>query len=1326
MRSIRIREQGAADGDGRFEVVVAYEGGGEHAVSVGDPLAGDERRQRLVAWYFEEHLRYPFLDHDRKAEAEDLLRRYGESLFSDLFGSDRECGSEFRQIKNRGLDGWRVEVTGSSTFQGLRWETIRAPADWGVGTPLGVVMPVVRRVADLAAGFDPEPTGTALNVLVVTARPNGPSDVGYRTISRPLFAALRQARVAVNVDFVRPGTWSALVGRLRETSEAHGSGWYQVVHFDVHGAVATGRELAAAEGDRYRFADVAAGGIAGEAFLFFETDEQGRAEPVSTARVADVLVEHRVPVAVLNACQSAMQPGESEASLAQRLVEAGVPVSVGMAYSVTVSAAERMMPVVYDRLAGGADVVAAVRDGRRALYDERARRVYFDQDLDLEDWMLPVVFAQRDVQLSPRTPTAAEAAELWERRGSRVEEPRPRYGFVGRDLDVQAIERRLLHAADCNELLVRGMAGAGKSTLLEHLGWWWQATGLIDRVFSFSYEERAWTAGQIVHAIAGELLGVHELAAFQALSEDAQLERVAALLRAQRHAIVLDNAESITATPASIPHALDEPGQQRLKLLLAKLRGGRTLVLIGSRSPEDWVAAESFGANVHPLGGLDPQAASILVDRIFADHGISHPETEGERAALAKIERVLGRYPLMFNVVLPTLASAPPSQILAELTVGGRGADPVGMVQRAIEISHGRLDPATRNALLTLAPFTGVLHTAALAVYAQLGDGYSEVSALGPRDLPGAVEEAVRVGLAAHDANLPGLVRLQPVLPYFLRTQLAGRPGLAHALAAAHHDHYQQLAGALHELLIARDAKARSTGQYLIAAEYPNLSAALGHAIQHGLPVIRLVVALEEYLDQTKQQKPRRELLERAIEGVEGSDGRVDVLQLVVLHNLAGVAALEQHRLPAAHLHHTAELALHESLGERRGRGVTYHQLGRVAQEQRRFDEAEGHYRQALELFLEFDDRYETGDTYHQLGTVAHEQRHFDEAGGHYRQALEIFLEFDDRRHAASSYHQLGMVAQQQRHFDEAEGHYRHALEIFLEFDDRHRAASSYHQLGIVAQQQRQFDEAEGHYRHALEIFLGFDDRHHAASSYHQLGILAHKQERFDEAEGHYLRALEIDLEFDDRHHAASSYHQLGIVAQQRRQFDEAEGHYRRALELFLAFDDRYETGDTYHQLGTVAQDKGHLDQAEEHYRQALELFLEFDDRHRAATSYHQLGVVAHKQERFDEAEGHYRTALEIKLEFDDRYGVATTHSRLGILLTETERSEEAVEHSLAALVVRRDTDGGWSRRDLAWLKRQRRLIGDERFRAAVVAAASDDELVGTLESLLERVDEPE
>ena len=256
--------------------------------------------------------------------------------------------------------------------------------------------------------------------------------------------------------------------------------------------------------------------------------------------------------------------------------------------------------------------------------------------------------------------------------------------------------------------------------------------------------------------------------------------QLAERLRSDRHLLILDNAESITATPTAIPHALSGIEQQKLKALVSRLRGGRTLLLLGSREAEAWLTSASGGPSLYPLPGLDPQAASILVERILGRYGAGHfLDDNVERTALQELVTLLDGYPLPLTVVLPALASSPPSKVLGELREGSADADPVGLIHRAIEYSYGKLDPALQNSLLLLAPFTEVIGIGPiLERYQELLHEDETVRELGPVDLAAAVSQAVTVGLAAPHAQLTNMMLVQPVLPYFLRSRLQDQPDL--------------------------------------------------------------------------------------------------------------------------------------------------------------------------------------------------------------------------------------------------------------------------------------------------------------------------------------------------------------------------------------------------------------------------------------------------------------------------------------------------------------------------------------------------------------------
>jgi CHAT domain-containing protein len=210
----------------------------------------------------------------------------------------------------------------------------------------------------------------------------------------------------VDVEIVRPGTYEALIDHLETAKAKYGAGHYQIVHFDVHGALLTYEELQkGAQADHHlyqaRYGRSKLEEFQGiKAFLFLEGDKPDQADPVEAGELADLLIAHQVPVVVLNACQSGKQVKEalgkqvevSETSLGSRLMQAGVQVVVAMGYSVTVTAAQLMMRTLYEELFEGRPLSGALCRARRELYNRKGRRAYFNQTIDLEDWVLPVVY----------------------------------------------------------------------------------------------------------------------------------------------------------------------------------------------------------------------------------------------------------------------------------------------------------------------------------------------------------------------------------------------------------------------------------------------------------------------------------------------------------------------------------------------------------------------------------------------------------------------------------------------------------------------------------------------------------------------------------------------------------------------------------------------------------------------------------------------------------------------------------------------------------------------------------------------------------------------
>jgi hypothetical protein len=186
MTLISIRER--AGGSGGSNAVVSFDHGEEYPVAIAAPFSA-EGEQRLE-WYFEEHIRFPFIEQVQAQAAAASITAYGEALFNQAF-ADRRAYARYKEALQAGVETLAFEIAGSPDFHGLHWEALKDP---DLPQPLVLQALMVRRNLEpqpVRASVRPSPT---INLLIVTARPGGPRDVGYRVISRPLVDTLRQDR----------------------------------------------------------------------------------------------------------------------------------------------------------------------------------------------------------------------------------------------------------------------------------------------------------------------------------------------------------------------------------------------------------------------------------------------------------------------------------------------------------------------------------------------------------------------------------------------------------------------------------------------------------------------------------------------------------------------------------------------------------------------------------------------------------------------------------------------------------------------------------------------------------------------------------------------------------------------------------------------------------------------------------------------------------------------------------------------------------------------------------------------------------------------------
>ncbi|WNZ45813.1 tetratricopeptide repeat protein [Leptolyngbya boryana CZ1] len=1190
--------------------------GSEFEITVSDPFA--EQDEKLLEWYFEQWIQFPFSDGTIAQRAAESVRSYGENLFDQVF-AERAYGAY--QRVNTPLSHLEIVISGDPEFQALHWE---AMWDRDFARPLAIdcVMVRQRRIrGKVNAGEVQE--SPALNVLIVTARPNEEKDVGYRTISRPMVEAIRDAELRVNVEIVRPGTYEAFVRHL----EAKPEGFYHVVHFDLHGGLMDYQQFQtySHQAGNYTFQrgyglkDLAEyGGV--KAFLFFEGDEAGQAVPVTADEMAERLQGRGIPVCILNACQSGKQVGsgengvdERETSLGARLMDAGMQMVVAMGYSVTVDAAKVLMQQVYRQVFAGEALSQAVRSGRRELFDRKKRRVYFNQEVDLEDWLLPVVYSNQKIDFRLREMTFAEADEYFANRGTEYRFAGATYGFVGRDLDILKLEKGLLkHGV----VLVQGMGGTGKTTLLRYLQEWWVQTNFVDRVFYFGYDVKAWTLEQICFAIAEALFSDVERRQFQAMQMQARVGRLVQELRSRRCCLMLDNLESVTGEALAIQNTLPLEEQERIRDFLGRIAGGKSIVLLGSRGREEWL--RSVYRDRYELKGLDQESRSQLAKLVLERHVSDAAKRKGILAdrEFERLMRMLAGYPLAIEVVLANLARQSVGEVLQGLDAADVSLDRTGRrtesILKCVEYSHSNLSEEAQKLLLCLAPFSGFIRRDILGLYAQELQQLEPFQNYAFEQFDAAMQEAIDWGLLAPKfEEMPHLLSIQPVFPYFLRTKLDQQDERTReALREGFQNHYLGLGDYYNQLMNSKEAQKRQLGLFFCKLEYENLYSALQICLEKQ-GSIAIFVYLNRHFELTQDIQSNLALAEEVFQAVErySQAWKVDAEngEYVYTLNLVATCYLKVKQYERARQIYQQELDVAQAMGDHYSQARTYYNLGRVAQELRDWTQAETYYQQALQIFIGLNDRYSQAGIYHQLGVVACELREWEQAQSYYQQALQIFIKLNDRYSQAGISYEAGMVVQELREFEQAQSYYQQALQIYVEFNDRYSQARIYHNLGIVAYELREFEQAQSYYQQALQIKVEFNDRYSQARTYHELGMVVQELREFEQAQSYYQQALQIKVEFNDRYSQARTYHNLGIVAYELREFEQAQHYYQQALQIFVEFNDRYSQAGTYGQLGLLAEAEGNATEARACLQTALEIFTEFGDEYSMAITQQHL-----------------------------------------------------------------------------------------------------------------------
>ncbi len=979
----------------------------------------DKENAAKLRWYLEDYLKFPYgIFPDNAVKIEQKLQHWGQQLFELVFRSTEKGREFFQEATREGLDNCELGIiSDNAEVLNLPWELLYSP-DYQFLAPSLAGMYCSLSSQGVKAPLPPMPNDQ-LNILLVIARPDDEQDVGFKTIARPLLAALQPIRQRVNLKVLRPPSLKAFEGELQANK-----GFYHIVHFDGHGNF-----------------DSETQGV-----LVFE-DEQGNEQTVSAREIAQYLTDCRVPIFVLNACKSGQVGEKAFSSVAGQLVKLGAKGVVAMAYSVYAKGAEHFIGRLYGELVRGECIATAVAAGRKSMSIDKMRPSP-KGNLPLQDWLVPVLYQQEPYTPFVPQKTAPSFTDLMAQADNTPESSKAvglpdesAYGFIGRDYEILRLERAFRQ----NHLvLVLGMGGVGKTKLAAGFARWLDDTqGRTGGMFFTSFEQRAGLS-QVINQI-GRALGGERFSQMMPEQQDAVVRQY---LQTNPCLLIWDNFEPVNGFPTGNEPLLSGEERNKLKRFLKELRGGKSWILITSRREEPWL---DCGYSLINLRGLSQADAQELAAKILQTVGVERKNLPAEYLELLKL---LGGHPLSLRVVLPHLKMQTPMQLIEALRRGldtFRGQEEEGREKSltvSLDYSFAKLSERTHQHLPFLALFSERVDADWLHSFSESpDDGYGQAyravfgENLQKPDWMKILNEAAAAGILKY-LGYETIYKIHPALPWYLRQQLntITSQEVINELEKKLLIFYAYLADSYRKQLISNAELAT----FVLKIEEPNLLQNLRLAEQQKEWDYAqwIMQALGEVYERIGRKPEFKFLRQRTLKhiGIHLADAKAngkdaldfwmylrvaDANEAAQSANLEGARKIYQEILDEL-------IAVNDSSVNNKI-AVAYHNLGYIAQEQRQFDVAVDYYNKALKIKEDAGDLYSAASDYHQLGRVAEEQRQFDVAINYYQKAWEIYDQFRDWYWASQTLGKWGRVLEAQENYSEALQIYIRVLAIDLE-----------------------------------------------------------------------------------------------------------------------------------------------------------------------------------------------------------------------------------------------------------------------------------------------------
>ncbi|MDM8531782.1 tetratricopeptide repeat protein [Anaerolineales bacterium HSG25] len=1274
------------------------------------PLEVDE-----LSWYLEKYIQWPWAKvyQERAKRVEEALPAWGHQLYQTMSEDTatrpvweawqslpKAVERRFtvyvdKQLVRGSADSAQAEANSAATLLlALPWELGHDGRSYLF---LGGRPVQVRRRLPNHHKVDSVQTEPPLRVLLVSPRPEEKRAgyIDHRAIAGPVTAALNELGQLVELTLLSPPTFPALQTALQQ-AETHERP-YHVVHFDGHGTF-----------DK----QVGLGGLCFEDPRDLHKQTERRMELVHAEQMATLMKERRIPLVMLNACQSAQSEDDPTASVAAKLLDEGVASVIAMSHSVLVETAKRFVAEFYQALAEGARVGQAMLRSQQALHADLNRgRVGHVAEFALHDWFVPVLYQEKaDEPLLKRLPAEQTRREIQKSHRLRLGDlpqsyQAEGYRFVGRSRQLLALERMLYDGAS------HDLVGFGRANLQGLV------TGSPTKDLAGFTNLQGRYAVIIGQGGEGKTTLAVELARW--LVQSHRAHRAVFLSVEHLDSQTSPSRKFQTETPSRKFGTCGKVSGETLRPLIDSL--GRQLLPQSGDKPysvANYPDNQLFRRALHPiLRALEDDPVVIVVDNMESLLGEQasaqappQPPPKGGKPVPPPFGRGLGGglavLPDLLTLLTTLLETAPHTRLIftsrealpapfadptrqhplrrlskreaVQLVTqhlpapppaddsGSKQADGESTNDDPIETFVEAVDGHARS-LVLLAPHLteqGVQTTTMQLSHLMglLHDQYPDDRerslfasvALSLNRLPPALQR-----MALPLAMFQGEVDFDLLVGLFEQDEVWGSYVGAQASLPANQGHE----GAQASLPAKRGEQAKQAG---------SLRSLTDHLLTHNLATakpynhVTLHPALAPYLLTQLTEAETAALLPAWLAGMRQLVGYM--LQQRFKDTLLATTLT---RLELPNLLHLLETLSGQPQAEPE---QTLEVANRIEQLLAPLA-LPRLLRRVVQIREQVAKQAGTGLSNAQFTSQRMQIERLLQAGQlqpAYQQAEALYKTCQQAGAQVSAYNRamsvnlLGQVLFAGGRADHALGLFQQAYQQFSTLGDNgaRMAAVLLTRQGDCLRQLGRLDEAVQVYQAAIKLDEEHGRTRDVAAGKNQLATTRYVQKEYSAALAGYAEARDLFEELNEPQSVATIWHQTGMVYQDMKQYEAAETAYREALALDVQQQNRAGEASTLGQLGNLYESMGRLEESVLFLRQAADIYLDLQDKKMEGVAHSNIGIRLIKLGRYEEARRELFRAIECKKPYGHSAEPWKTYEIL-------RRLEIAVGNSAAAQVAR-------------------------------------------------------